>query len=117
MQYQLYMKEIKILETTKVLSDREADLLCSVLWSLGIYPEITALERKNRNITLASILPEMQPRTASRIRAMLDDQVYISLNIFMENYSWRDFMKMPGVGRKSLSDLRSVLQKYGYKTF
>lgn len=57
------MKEIKILETTKVLSDREADLLCSILWSLGIYPEITALERKNRNITLASILPEMQPRT------------------------------------------------------
>jgi hypothetical protein len=40
------MKEIKILETTKVLSDREADLLCSVLWSLGIYPEITTLERK-----------------------------------------------------------------------
>lgn len=46
------MKEIKILETTKVLSDREADLLCSVLWSLGIYPEITALERKNRNYVL-----------------------------------------------------------------
>lgn len=111
------MKEIKILETTKVLSDREADLLCSVLWSLGIYPEITTLERKNRNITLESILPEMQPRTASCIRAMLDDQVYISLNIFMENYSWRDFMKMPGAGKKSLNDLRSVLQKYGYKTF
>lgn len=111
------MKEIKIPETVEVLSDREADLLCSVLWSLGIHPKITVLERKNRNITLESILPEMQPRTASRIRAMLDDKVHISLNIFMEKYSWRDFVRMPGVGRKSLSDLRSVLQKYGYKTF
>lgn len=40
------MKEIKIPETVEVLSDREADLLCSVLWSLGIHPKITVLERK-----------------------------------------------------------------------
>ena len=111
------MKKVKIPETVEILSDREAELLYSVLSSLGIYPEITTLERKNRNITLGDILPEMQTRTANCVRAMLDDQVCLSLNIFMENYSYRDFMKVPGVGKKSLNDLRSVLQKYGYNAF
>ena len=106
------MKEIKILETTKVLSDREADLLCSILWSLGIYPEITALERLHWRVFFQKC--NLGQLAVLELCWMIK---FISLNIFMENYSWRDFMKMPGVGRKSLSDLRSVLQKYGYKTF
>ena len=54
-------------------------------------------------------------RTINCLCELLDFNMNVSLNEFVQKYTYKDFLQIRNSGRESLSDLKNALTKLGYE--
>ena len=78
---------------------------------VGNYSGVTVAAKQG---DMYALLAELQmTRTKNIVKEMAEYQ-NMPLSEFVSKYTWKDFLKIKNSGKKTLKDLRTALNKFGY---
>ena len=94
-----------------ILLSHNCSLSRGLLSAENKYVQFTVIAKQG---DMYALLAELQmTRTKNIVKEMTEYQ-NMPLSEFVSKYTWKDFLKIKNSGKKTLKDLRTALNKFGY---